>query len=122
MKIGILITSISNFEQKDLYNAQENELAKAMVKLCEKVEVYKFVLMDQKKVEKICESAELHLIPVKNSGINGMINVDELDKSLDALIYFLDIRFSVSKVYAWNKKNIVQYVPYIGRRVTAPVN
>ena len=39
MKVGILITSISNFGQKGFYNAQEIGLAKAMAKSCEAVEV-----------------------------------------------------------------------------------
>ena len=115
MKIGILITSISNFGQKGFYNAQEIGLAKAMAKLCGRVEVYKLIPIDQdKKTEKICENAELLLIPAKNSGINGVINVDDLDKSLDALIHFSDTQFSVPKVYGWCVKNVVQYVPYIG--------
>lgn len=115
MKIGILITSISNFGQKGYYNAQEIGLAKAVAKLCGRVEVYKLIPIDQdKKTEKICENAELHLIPAKNSGINGVINVDDLEKSLDALIHFSDTQFSVPKVYGWCVKNVVQYVPYIG--------
>ena len=115
MKIGILITSISNFGQKGFYNAQEIGLAKAMAKFCNKVEVYKLIPIDQdKKIEKICENAELHLIPAKNFGINGVMNVEELDKYLDSLIHFSDTQFSVSKVYAWCRKNRVQYIPYIG--------
>ena len=115
MKIGILITSISNFGQKGFYNAQEIGLAKAIAKLCRKADVYKLIPIDQdKKTEKICENAELHLIPAKNSGINGVMNVEELDKSLDALIHFSDTQFSVPKVYAWCKNNGVKYVPYIG--------
>lgn len=115
MKIGILITSISNFGQKGFYNAQEIGLAKSMAKICETVEVYKLVpIAQEKKTEKICENAVLYLIPSKNSGINGVMNVDELNQSLAALIHFSDTQFSVSKVYHWCKKNSVQYVPYIG--------
>ena len=115
MKIGILITSISNFGQKGFYNAQEIGLAKSMAKICETVEVYKLVpIAQEKKTEKICENAVLYLIPSKNSGINGAMNVDELNQSLAALIHFSDTQFSVSKVYHWCKKNSVQYVPYIG--------
>lgn len=115
MKIGILITSISNFGQKGFYNAQEIGLAKAMADIYETVEVYKLVPINQrKKTEKICENAILHLIPSKNFGINGVINVNELNYSLAALIHFSDTQFSVLKVYHWCKKNSVQYVPYIG--------
>lgn len=115
MKVGILITSIGNFGQKGYYNAQEIGLAKSMAKTCEAVEVYKLIPIDQeKKTEKICENAVLHLVPSKNFGINGVINVGNLEKSLDALIHFSDTQFSVPKVYAWCRKNGVQYVPYIG--------
>lgn len=115
MKIGILITSISNFGEKGFYNAQEIGLAKAMAKFCSKAEVYKLIPIDQdKKTEKICENAEIHFIPAKNSGINGVMNVEKLDKFLDALIHFSDTQFSVPKVYSWCRKNDVQYVPYIG--------
>lgn len=115
MKIGILITSISNFGQKGFYNVQEIGLAKAMAMICETVEVYKLVPIDQeKKTEIICENAVLHLVPSKNSGINGVINVNELNQFLTALIHFSDTQFSVAKVYRWCKKNSVQYIPYIG--------
>ena len=115
MKVGILITSISNFGQKGFYNAQEIGLAKAMAKSCEAVEVYKLIPTDlEKKTEKICENAVLHLIPSKSSGINGVVKVNELNRSLTALIHFSDTQFSVPKVYQWCEKNGVQYVPYIG--------
>lgn len=115
MKIGILITSISNFGQKGFYNAQEIGLAKAMARTCEFVKVYKLVAINQeKKTEKICENAVLHLIPSKNSGINGVIDIHELDRFLDVLIHFSDTQFSVPKVYRWCIKKGVQYVPYIG--------
>lgn len=115
MKIGILITSISNFGQKGFYNAQEIGLAKAMAGTCELVEVYKLVTIDQeKKTEKIRENVVLHLMPSKNSGINGVIDIHELDKSLTVLIHFSDTQFSVPKVYRWCIKKGVRYVPYIG--------
>ena len=115
MKIGILITSISNFGQKGFYNSQEIGLAKAMAKICEVVEVYKLITIDQEeKTEKICENAVLNLIPSKNFGINGIIDVNKLNCSLTALIHFSDTQFSVPKVFYWCKKNGVQYIPYIG--------
>lgn len=115
MKIGILITSISNFGQKGYYNSQEVGLAKALAETCEKVEVYKLISIGQeKKTESICGNVVMHFIPSRNSGINGIINVEILDSSLDALIHFSDTQFSVPKVYKWCTEKKVQYIPYIG--------
>lgn len=115
MKIGILITSVSNFGKKGYYNAQEIGLAKALSEICDVIEVYKLVLLGmEKQTEQICENAYLHLIPAKNMGINGLICVEELDDSLNALIHFADTQFSVPTVYKWCVKKYIQYVPYIG--------
>ena len=115
MKIGILVTSISNFGQKGFYNSQEIGLAKALSKNFESVEVYKLVSIGQEeKTENICDNAIMHFAPAKNSGINGLIDTEILDKSLDALIHFSDTQFSVPKVYKFCKKNTIQYIPYIG--------
>lgn len=117
MKIGILITSISNFGQRGFYNSQEIGLAKALSKKNDAVEVYKLVpIANKKRVETIDsnDNATVHFIPAKNFGINGFIDIRELDKSLDALIHFADTQFSVPVVYKWCEKNTVQYIPYIG--------
>lgn len=117
MKIGILITSISNFGQKGFYNSQEIGLAKALAQKYDKIEVYKLVLLDQKRYsEKIenCNNATIHFIPSKNWGINGVIDVSVLDSSLNAIIHFSDTQFSVSTVYKWCSLHNVQYIPYIG--------
>ena len=107
MKIGILITSISNFGQKGFYNAQEIGLAKSMAKICETVEVYKLVpIAQEKKTEKICENAVLYLIPSKNSGINGAMNVDELNQSLAALIHFSDTQLLFLRCITGAKKTV----------------
>lgn len=117
MKIGILITSISNFGQKGFYNAQEIGLAKALSKKFDDVKVYKLVSFDEeRKIETIKNSpnVKVYFIPSKNHGINGVINVSILDKELDALIHFSDTQFSVPTVYKWCKKSKVIYIPYIG--------
>lgn len=117
MKIGLLVTSISNFGQKGFYNAQDIGLAKALDNLFDEVKVYKLVSADQKmRTEKIngCKNTTILCIPAKNFGINGIMDTSILDKSLDILIYFSDTQFSVPKVYKWAKKNKVQLFPYIG--------
>ncbi|HAQ0365806.1 glycosyltransferase [Enterococcus faecium] len=117
MKLGILITSISNFGEKGFYNAQEVGLAKSIAKIVDQVIVYKLVTKEQdERVEKIrfVENAMIHFIPAKNFGINGFVNLKKLDAELDAMIHFSDTQFSVPKVYHWCKKNNIRYIPYIG--------
>lgn len=117
MKIGILITSISNFGQKGFYNAQEVGLAKALAKIVDQVIVYKLVSKEQaERIEKInsVKNAITHFIPANNFGINGFIDIKKLDSELDALIHFSDTQLSAPKVYCWCKKNNVRYIPYIG--------
>lgn len=115
MKLGILITSIGNFGQKGFYNAQEIGLAKELDKLVEKVVVYKAVPMSEKGgVSTIGDNAELHLVPVKSRGINGLWDCSVMDSSLDALLYFSDTQLAVPSVYKWCKKNGIRMYPYIG--------
>lgn len=115
MKLGILITSIGNFGQKGFYNAQEIGLAKELDKLVEKVVVYKAVPLSEKGgVSIIGDNAELHLVPVKSRGINGLWDCNVMDSSLDALLYFSDTQLAVPSVYKWCKKNGIRMYPYIG--------
>ena len=117
MNIGILITSISNFGQKGYYNSQEVGLAKALSPLCGEVTIYKLVpLGEEKRTEGIVgyENLEIRYLPAKNFGINGKLDIRDLDGNLDALIHFSDTQFSVPKAYAWCRKNGIKYLPYIG--------
>ncbi len=117
MKIGILITSISNFGQKGYYNSQEIGLAKALSDLYDEVFVYKLVPFNLEiRSEKIGnnDKASIYFIPSKQFGINGVINTAFLHKSMNALIHFSDTQFSVPDVYKWCKKTNIRYIPYIG--------
>ncbi|WP_051865677.1 glycosyltransferase [Metabacillus indicus] len=117
MKIGILITSISNFGKKGFYNSQEIGLAKALSTQFEGVDVYKLIPADQEgKTEKIvnCDNAYIHYIPSKQIGINGFFDKNNVASDLGALIHFSDTQFSVPKVYRWCEKNHIIYIPYIG--------
>lgn len=117
MKVGLLVTSISNFGQKGFYNAQEIGLAKSLDHIFDEVKVYKLVSSGQQmRTEKIsnCKNATIIFIPSKNYGINGILDISILDKSLDALVYFSDTQFAVPSVYKWAKKNNVKFFPYIG--------
>lgn len=117
MNIGILITSISNFGQKGFYNAQEVGLAKALSKDSDVVKICKLIPVEEpRRTEKISgyPNIEIKFIPAKNFGINGMLCLKELDKTLNALIHFSDTQFSVTKAYRWCKRQNVRYIPYIG--------
>ncbi len=117
MRVGVLVTSIGNFGQKGFYNTQEIGLAKSLDKFFDEVIVYKSVPDNElPNCEKIDDTnnATLNLIPSKNIGINGFINTDVLDKTLDALVYFSDTQFAVPTVYNWCKINNVKFIPYIG--------
>ena len=117
MKIGILITSISNFGKKGFYNAQEIGLAKAISKLVDSVIVYKLVSLECKAENTGIEgydNIKVTLIPTKNRGINGFLNTSSFEKEMTALIHFSDTQFSVPKAFAWCNANKVKYIPYIG--------
>lgn len=117
MKIGILLTNIEVSGKYGFYNAQEIGLAKALDRFCERVIIYKAT--GKNKQEKHipvngCLHTSLQLIPTRRIGKHGLWKCGRMDSSLDALIYFSDIQFSVPFVYRWCKKNNVRLYPYIG--------
>lgn len=117
MKIGLLITSIGNFGQKGFYNAQEIGLGKALDRYFDAVYIYKLIPSTEPKIkEKVAgtKNTILHMIPAKSFGINGLIDINVLDTSIDVLVYFSDTQICVPKVYKWAKVNHVQFYPYIG--------
>lgn len=117
MKIGILITSISNFGKKGFYNVQEIGLAKAISKLADSVIVYKLVSLECKAENTGVvgyDNIKVNLIPTKNKGINGFLDTSIFEKEMTALIHFSDTQFSVPKAFAWCNSNKVKYIPYIG--------
>ncbi len=117
MKIGILATAIGNFGEKGVYNSQEVGLAKALSAGWESVLVYKLTPMDQKECIKKVEgykNVQVHFLPSKQWGVNGLIDLKKIDSSLDVLIYFSDTQIALPKVYRWAKKNSIGFFPYIG--------
>ncbi len=117
MRIGILVSSIGNFGKKGFYNTQEIGLAKALDHYFDEVRVYKFVSLEQEaSIEKIegCQNTSLQYIPAKSIGVNGVLDTEILDETMDVLVYFSDTQFAVPKVWKWTKKNNVQFYPYIG--------
>lgn len=117
MKIGILVTSVGDFGEKGFYNNQEIGLAKELDKLADQVTVYKLIprcqLASEEKIEG-CHHTVIKMLPSRNYGINGWIQLETLDKKIDYLIFFSDTQLCVPKVYKWAKKNKVKLFPYIG--------
>ncbi len=117
MRVGLLITSIGNFGKNGYYNAQEIGLAKELDKLVDEVIIYKLVTKTQKdSVKQIqkCRHVVVKTISAKNYGVNGILDVKILDKTLNALVYFSDTQMCVPKVYRWAMKNNIKLFPYIG--------
>ncbi|MCD7883768.1 MAG: glycosyltransferase [Lachnospiraceae bacterium] len=117
MRVGLLVASIGNFGQKGFYNAQEIGLAKELDKLVDEIIIYKLIAEDQKYTEEKvggCSHTILKMIPSKSYGINGLIDVEVLDKTLDAIVFFSDTQICVPRVYKWSRKNNVKLFPYIG--------
>lgn len=117
MRVGLPVASIGNFGQKGFYNAQEIGLAKELDKFVDEIIIYKLVAEDQKYTEEkvgSCSHTTLKMIPSKSFGINGLIDVDVLDKTLDVIVFFSDTQICVPKVYKWVQKNGVKLFPYIG--------
>ncbi|MFS0603741.1 glycosyltransferase [Peribacillus frigoritolerans] len=117
MKLGVLVTSVGNFGIKGFYNSQEIGLAKELDKLFEAVIIYKLIPENEPaSLEKIegCEHTQINFVPSKNYGINGLIDLKQLDTSIDTLVYFSDTQLVVPKVYKWCKTHGIKMIPYIG--------
>jgi 1,2-diacylglycerol 3-alpha-glucosyltransferase len=117
MRVGLLVSSISNFGQMGFYNNQENGLAKALSDYFEQVIVYKSVPLIQKNVlvsMNVFDEITITRIPSSSIGVNGFFDVKVLDKTLDVLIYFSDTQILLPKVYKWAVKNNIRFFPYIG--------
>lgn len=120
MKIGLLVTSAGNFGQKGFYNSQEVGLARVLTEYFDEVTVYKLVASDLKAGFEVIDgcvgstNATMMMIPAKNLGANGIMDVSVLDTSLDVLVYFSDTQLSLPSVYKWAMKNSVIFLPYIG--------
>jgi len=117
MKLGILVLSIGNFGKKGYYNLQEVGLGKELDNYFNKVTIYKLVSLDNKKeISKVENTKNTYIksIPSKKIGTNGLIDTNNLDKDIDALICFSDTQIFFPKVYKWCLKNNIILYPYIG--------
>ena len=119
MKIGLLDTCIGNFGQKGFYNTQEIGLGKALLQHAEEVYVYKLLSQPAEYQEEIQEDENGHklivrMIPSRNLGSNGLLDVKELETSLDVLVYFSDTQLVVPRIWRWTVRNGVRLIPYLG--------
>lgn len=115
MKIGILQTAYKKADDYGkFYNVQELGLARALASKGIQVTLYKAIDGQSREYSECCGNLSVKLIGVKYLGINGLLDVNVLDSSLDALIYFCDTQIVVPKVYRWCLKNKVAFYPYVG--------
>ena len=117
MRVGILVPSIGNFGDAKFYNSQENGLALALsrTKKYEEIVIYKAVTKQTKmKDYSLNDVVKVVLLPVRNIGANGLIDVTALDKTLQGLICFSDNQLCIPTVAHWCKRNGVLFIPYIG--------
>ena len=116
MRIGLLVTSMGSFGENSYYNSQEVGLAKGLSAFFDEVIIYKVVHNAEQKIGTNIDgyNVKLNKVPSKGIGINGFIDLDTIDKSLDAVIYFSDTQLILPRVYKWSRKNDVRLIPYIG--------
>lgn len=115
MKIGILQTAYKKAEDYGkFYNVQELGLARALAANGQEVILYKAVDGESREYKEECGNLTVKLVGVKFLGINGLFDVNVLDSSLDALIYFSDTQMVVPKIFKWCVKNKVAFYPYVG--------
>ena len=117
MKIGILQTAYKKSEDYGkFYNVQELGLARALAKKGHEVTLFKAVDGEGRDYSESFSAGSLlvKLISVKYIGINGLLDLNLLDPSLDILIYFCDTQLIVPKVYKWCRRNNVAFYPYVG--------
>lgn len=115
MKIGILQTAYK--KSKDygaFYNVQELGLGRALASLGHTVVLYKGVDGESAERTECNGNLTIKLISLNYIGINGLINPQILDKTLDVLIYFCDTQIRMPSVYRWCVKNDIRFYPYIG--------
>lgn len=115
MKIGILQTAYKKADDYGkFYNVQELGLARALADRGNAVTLYKAVDGEGKEYSECDGKLSVKLVGVKYLGINGLFDVNNLDSSLDALIYFSDTQIIVPRVYKWCCKHKVPPFFYVG--------
>lgn len=115
MKIGILQTAYKKSEDYGaFYNVQELGLARALADMGNEVILYKAVDGAGKEMIECEGKLSIRLMSVKYFGINGLIDINRLDTSIEVLIYFCDTQLKVPSVYKWCNKNNINFIPYIG--------
>lgn len=115
MKIMILQTAYKKAaDYGTFYNVQELGLARALAGAGHEVILYKALDGEREPLNEYDGKLTSVFMNVKYIGINGLIDVNLLDKTADVLIYFCDTQIKVPSVYKWCKRNDVRFYPYIG--------
>ena len=117
MNIGILIPNVGNFGKVGFYNSQEIGLAKELVNKGQNVTIFKFMKGNSEgKTDVLTNGCTLIQIPVKNIGINGIIDNFDFMKEygLKKLICFSDTQIIVKRLKRFCDKEGIEFIPYIG--------
>ena len=117
MKIGILTTIVGSNQTSGLYNSQQIGIAKQFDEYFEKVLVYIAVPMDKQRRDtaiKECKNTIVCEIPTKQIGNNGLFDCDQLDTTIDYLLYFSDMQQVIPKVSRWCRNHQVELLLYTG--------
>lgn len=115
MKIGIVKLNISNCGKAGYYNDQEIGLAKKLRDFGHDIHVYFCVsFSEEERIDNIGENITIHVIPTKKIGTNALLDTNNLDTDLDAIVCPCDIQLSIPKIYKWSLKKSITFIPYIG--------
>lgn len=115
MNIGILQTAYKkSSDYGAFYNVQEIGLGRALASCGHVVTLYKGVDGAPSERTECNNLLTIKLISLKYIGINGLIDTNILDDSLDVLIYFCDTQLKVPSVYRWCIRHNIRFYPYVG--------
>lgn len=117
MRIGVFRVGVQGCRRTitPFYNAQYIGVSKALGKLCEEVIIYENILPDyEESIEVHADNVKLYRYPSKIIGVNGFMNLDRLDTSIDVLVLFSDIQLDTPRIVRWANKNNILVLPFIG--------
>lgn len=117
LRIALLVTSNNSFGNQQFYNPQEFGLAKALDRTGAYVTVYKLASSNQTPTPVHidgCKHATIVPLHARTIAVHGLIDPQQLDPTLDVLVYFSDTQLAVPSVFRWMQQHNITMIPYIG--------
>ena len=117
LRIALLVTSNNSFGNLQFYNVQELGVAKALDRTGARVIVYKLIQANQNPTPihiDGCKHAIIIPLRARTITVHGLIDPQQLDPSLDVVIYFSDNQLAVPSVFRWMQQHNITMLPYIG--------